>query len=86
MTCFFLTRRLRSQDLNWLEKSPEAQLVVLGEALLSDFSGLPEKVKVVALQEEVKENGLVPQCSGELELKSGGDLVDLLLGAQVVHL
>lgn len=86
MTYFVLTRRLRSQDVAWLEKTDEANLIVLGQALLSDFAAVKTKVKVFALQEEVKETGLVPQYEGEVELKSAGDLTDLLLEAQLIHL
>lgn len=86
MTYFVLTRRLRSQDIAWLEKTEEANLIVLGQALLSDFSAVKTKVKVFALQEEVKETGLVPQYEGEVELKVAGDLTDLILEAQLIHL
>jgi hypothetical protein len=86
MTYYVLTRRLRPQDLTWLQRSPEPQLIVLGQALMSDFAAVNGKTVVYALQEEVKETGMVPQYEGKVELKSGGDLVDLLMGAQVVHL
>ena len=86
MTYFILTRRLRAQDATWLARSEEAHLVVFGQGLLSDFTPVKEKTTVYALQEEVKETGLVPQFEGKLELKTGGDLVELLLDAQLVHL
>jgi len=86
MTYFVLTRRLRSQDIAWLEKTDEAKLIVLGQALLSDFGAVKSKMKVFALQEEVKETGLVPQYEGEVELKVAGDLADLMLEAQLIHL
>ncbi|MBS2039609.1 hypothetical protein JST97_31775 [bacterium] len=85
-TFYILTRRLRPQDIAWLSRSEEPNLVVFGQGLLSDFSPIKEKTTVFALQEEVKETGLVPQYEGKLELKNGGDLVELLLDAQLVHL
>lgn len=86
MTYFILTRRLRPQDATWMAHSDEPNLVVFGQGLLSDFTPIKEKTTIFALQEEVKETGLVPQYEGKVELKTGGDLVDLLLGAQLVHL
>ena len=86
MTYFILSRRLRPQDLNWLQRSDEPHLVVFGQGLLSDFAPVDQKTVVYALQEEVKETGLVPQFEGKVELKNGGDLVDLMIGAQLVHL
>ncbi len=86
MTYFILSRRLRPQDLTWLQRSDEPLLVVFGQGLLSDFTPVDHKTVVYALQEEVKETGLVPQFEGKVELKNGGDLVDLLIGAQLVHL
>lgn len=86
MTYYILTRRLRPQDASWMARSEEPNLVVFGQGLLSDFGPIKEKTTIFALQEEVKETGLVPQYEGKLELKNGGDLVELLLGAQLVHL
>lgn len=86
MTYFILTRRLRPQDASWMARSEEPHLIVFGQGLLSDFTPVKEKTTIYALQEEVKETGLVPLYEGKLELKSGGELVDLLLGAQLVHL
>ena len=86
MTYYILTRRVRAQDATRLARSEEAHLVVFGQGLLSDFTPVKEKTVVYALQEEVKETGLVPQFDGKLELKTGGDLVELLLEAQLVHL
>ena len=86
MNYFILSRRLRSQDLLWLQKQSEAQLVVFGQALLSDFSPVDRSVKVFALQEEVKETGLVPQFEGTLELKSAGELIELLMQSKLIHL
>jgi hypothetical protein len=86
MTYYILTRRLRAQDAAWLARSEEPHLVVFGQGLLSDFGPIKDKTVVYALQEEVKETGLVPQFDGKLELKTGGDLVELLLGGQLVHL
>ncbi|MBT9586436.1 hypothetical protein IV102_24040 [bacterium] len=86
MTYFILSRRLRPQDLAWLQRSDEPHLVVFGQGLLSDFAPVDPKTVVYALQEEVKETGLVPQFEGKVELKTGGDLVDLLITAQLVHL
>lgn len=85
-TYYILTRRLRQQDMSWLSRSDVPNLVVFGQGLLSDFTPVKEKTVVFALQEEVKETGLVPQYDGKLELKTGGDLVELLLDAQLVHL
>ena len=86
MTYFILSRRLRPQDLNWLQRNDENHLVVFGNGLLSDFTPIDTKTVVYALQEEVKETGLVPQFDGKVELKSSGDLIDLLLAAQLIHL
>ena len=86
MTYFILSRRLRPQDLSWLQRSDEPHLVVFGQGLLSDFAPVDQKTVVYALQDEVKETGLVPQFEGKVELKNGGDLVDLMIGAQLVHL
>lgn len=86
MTYYILTRRLRSQDAAWIARADEPHLVVFGQGLLSDFTGVKDKTVVYALAEEVKETGLVPQYEGKLELKNGGDLVDLLVGAQLIHL
>lgn len=86
MQYFILTRRLRPQDLTWLQQSSQPELIVLGQALLSDFSDMDTTVKVYALQEEVKETGLVPQFEGNVELKASAELVDLLLNAKLIHL
>ncbi len=86
MTYYILSRRLRPQDLTWLKHNEEAQLVVFGRGLLSDFAPINPKTTLYALAEEVKETGLVPQYEGKVELKNGGDLVDLLLAGQLVHL
>jgi hypothetical protein len=86
VTYFILSRRLRPQDLSWLKRSEEAHLVVFGQGLLSDFAPVDAKTVVYALQEEVKETGLVPQFEGKVELKNGGDLIDLLVQGQLVHL
>jgi hypothetical protein len=83
---FILCRRLRPQDGPWLQREEKPQLVALGQALLSDFSALPASSTVIALQEEVKETGLVPQFEGEVSLKSGSELMDLLLESELVHL
>lgn len=84
--CYILTRRLRHQDLTWISHSKEPRLVVLGLGLLSDFSNLQENTVIYALQDEVKETGLVPQYEGKLELKNGSDLMELLIDCQLVHL
>lgn len=86
MTYYILSRRLRAQDLVWLKRVEEPHLVVFGQGLLSDFAPVDAKTVVYALSEEVKETGLVPQFDGKVELKNGGDLVDLLVDAQLVHL
>ncbi len=83
---FILCRRLRPQDRSWLQREEKPQLVALGQALLSDFSALPASSTVIALQEEVKETGLVPQFEGEVSLKSGSELMDLMLETELVHL
>jgi hypothetical protein len=83
---FVLSRRLRPNDLNWLNRSTQPELIVFGQALLSDFAGVDPGVKVYALQEEVKETGLVPQFEGKVELKSGPELIDLLVHAKLIHL
>ena len=81
---FILCRRLRPQDRSWLQREEKPQLVALGQALLSDFSALP--ANTATLQEEVKETGLVPQFEGEVSLKSGSELMDLMLETELVHL
>lgn len=86
MQYFILSRRLRPNDLQWLQQSSQPELIVFGQALLSDFSDMDPTVKVYALQEEVKETGLVPQFEGTVELKAGVELVDLLVGAKLIHL
>lgn len=86
MQYFVLSRRLRPQDLSWLQQSSQPELIVLGQGLLSDFSDMDSTVKVYALQEEVKETGLVPQFEGTVELKASVELIELLLGAKLVHL
>lgn len=86
MTYFVLSRRLRSGDNTTLKREEEPHLIVLGKGLLSDFGGIPEKTKIFALQEEVKETGLMPQFEGSVELKVGGELVEMLLSSQLIHL
>ena len=54
MTYYILTRRLRSQDAAWIARAEEPHLVVFGQGLLSDFTGVKDKTIVYALQEEVK--------------------------------
>ena len=83
---FVLCRRLRPQDTSWIQRQEKPQLVALGQALLSDFSELPKTTTVIALQEEVKETGMVPQFEGEVALKSGAELMDLLMESPLIHL
>lgn len=86
MPLFVLTRRLRANDLQALTDHPDPRVLVMGQALLSDFSDMDEHVKLLALSEEVKETGLVPQFAGPVELKTGPELITLLLNERLVHL